>query len=191
MKTRYTEDVHQGHATPLEPSASGGDRPTLAKIDLGALTHNFKEVTRRAGTRKVLAVVKAQAYGHGAIKVSQHLLGLGAEMLGVALVEEGRELREAGIQAPILVMGAIFPEQSEAIVRSDLTPVVYNETMAKALSDVARKLKKEVPVHIKVDTGMGRIGLVPEAALDFIKGIRKLDGIRIEGLMTHFADADL
>jgi len=148
-------------------------------------------VVRRAGKRKILAVVKAQAYGHGAIRVSQHLLGLGADMLGVAFVEEGRELREGGIQAPVLVMGAIFPEQAEALVRLGLTPLVYNDTIAKALSDAARKHKKEVPVHVKVDTGMGRLGLVPEAAIDFIARIRKLDGIRIEGLMTHFADADL
>jgi len=156
MKTRYTEDVHQERAS-SGPSLSGADRPTLAKIDLGALTHNYQEVVRRAGKRKILAVVKAQAYGHGAIRVSQHLLGLGADMLGVAFVEEGRELREGGIQAPVLVMGAIFPEQAEALVRLGLTPLVYNDTIAK----------------------------------DFIARIRKLDGIRIEGLMTHFADADL
>jgi alanine racemase len=191
MKTRYTEDVHQARAASPGPSKSGADRPTLAKIDLSALAHNYQEVVRRAGKRKILAVVKAQAYGHGAIRVSQHLLGLGADMLGVAFVEEGRELREAGIQAPILVMGAIFPEQAEALVRLGLTPLVYNETMAKVLSDAARKYKKKVPVHVKVDTGMGRLGIVPEAVIDFIKVIRKLDGIRIEGLMTHFADADL
>jgi len=190
MKTRYTEDVHQERASP-GPSLSGADRPTLAKIDLGALTHNYQEVVRRAGKRKILAVVKAQAYGHGAVRVSQHFLALGADMLGVAFVEEGRELREGGIQAPVLVMGAIFPEQAEALVRLGLTPLVYNDTIAKALSDAARKFKKEIPVHVKVDTGMGRIGLVPEAAIDFIARIRKLDGIRIEGLMTHFADADL
>jgi len=191
MKTRYTEDAHQARAAFPVPSASGADRPTLAKIDLGALTHNYQEVMRRAGKRKILAVVKAQAYGHGALRVSQRLLGLGADMLGVAFVEEGRELREAGIQAPILVMGAIFPEQAEEIVRLGLTPIVYNDTLAKALSDAARKYKKEVPVHVKVDTGMGRLGLGPGAVIDFIRGIRKFDGIRIEGLMTHFADADL
>src|SRR4030067_3339413 len=168
MKTRYTEDVHPEHATPPEPSAFRGERPTLAKIDLGALTHNFEEVTRRAGKRKILAGVKAQAYGHGAVRVSQHLLGLGADMLGVAFVEEGRELREAGIQAPILVMGAIFPEQADEIVRLGLTPIVYNDTLAKALSDGARKDKKEVPVHVNVDTGMGRLGLCPRAGGAFI-----------------------
>lgn len=191
MKTRYTEDAHQVCGASPGPSAPGGDRPTLARVDLGALTHNFKEVTRRAGKRKILAVVKAQAYGHGAVRVSRHVLGLGADMLGVAFVEEGRELREADIHAPVLVMGAIFPDQAEAIVRLGLTPLVYNDTIARALSDAAQKFNKKVPVHVKVDTGMGRIGLVPEAAVDFIKGIRKLDGIRIEGLMTHFADADL
>src|SRR4030067_1373381 len=135
MKTRYTEDAHQVCGASPGPSASGGDRPTLARVDLGALTHNFKEVMRRAGKRKILAVVKAQAYGHGAVRVSRHVLGLGADMLGVAFVEEGRELREAGIHAPVLVMGAVFPEQAEAIVRLGLTPLVYNDTIARALSD--------------------------------------------------------
>jgi len=172
-------------------SVPGSDRPTAALIDLEALSHNFSEVVRRSGGRKVLAVVKAQAYGHGAVRVSQHLLGLGADMLGVALVEEGRELRKAGIGAPVLVMGAVYPEQAEAIVRWDLTPLVYSRAGAVALANTARKMGKDVTVHVKVDTGMGRIGLPPEDAQSFIEEIVKLDGLRVQGIMTHFADADL
>jgi alanine racemase len=148
-------------------------------------------VTRRIGGRKVLAVVKAQAYGHGAVTVARHLAGLGAHMFGVALVEEGSDLRDAGITAPILVMGPVFPEQAEALVRANLTPVVYTLPVAKALSDAAGKAGRSVPVHVKIDTGMGRIGLTPEAAIDFISAVSKLPGIVVEGLMTHFADADL
>ena len=167
------------------------DRPTAAIIDLGALTHNFHEVLRRAAGRSVLAVVKAQAYGHGAVVVARHLLKLGADMLGVALIEEGRELRAAGIDAPILVMGAVVPEQAEALVSLRLTPAVYSLSVARALSCTARTRQVQVPVHVKIDTGMGRIGIAPEAALDFIKELLALDGITVTGLMTHFADADL
>jgi alanine racemase len=116
---------------------------------------------------------------------------LGADMLGVALVEEGRELREAGIQTPVLIMGAIFPEQAEAVVALNLTPVVFSLSVAKALSCAAQKKKKTISVHVKIDTGMGRIGISPEAAPAFIVSVQKLGGISVQGLMTHFADADL
>jgi alanine racemase len=160
-------------------------------IDLHALTHNYAEVTRRISGRKVLAVVKAQAYGHGAIPVARHLAGLGAHMFGVALVEEGRCLRDAGITAPILVMGPVFPEQAEVMVTSDLTALVYTLPVAKALSDAAGNAGRTVPVHVKIDTGMGRIGLTPEAAAEFVPAISTLPGLFVEGLMTHFSDADL
>lgn len=169
----------------------GGSRPTAAKIDLAALEHNYREVVRNAEGRKILAVVKAQAYGHGAVAVSRHLLRLGADLLGVALVEEGKELRTAGIDAPILLMGSLFPDQAETAVVLRLTPVVYTISVARALSEAALKLKTAVPVHVKIDTGMGRIGIAPEHAFAFIKDLRRLPGIDIQGLMTHFADADL
>jgi len=163
----------------------------VAVIDMGALEHNYREVVRRAGGRKILAVVKAQAYGHGAVPISRQLMRCGADMLGVALVEEGRELRTAGIDAPILLMGSLFPEQAEAAVALGLTPVVYTISAARALSDAARKLKTAVSVHVKIDTGMGRIGLAPADAPAFITELRRLAGIDVQGLMTHFADADL
>ncbi len=190
MRAPYTEDARAGRMLSAG-SVPGSDRPTAALIDLDALSHNFREVLRRTGGRKVLAVVKAQAYGHGAVRISQHLLGLGADMLGVALVEEGRELRTAGIGAPVLVMGPVYPEQAEAIVRWDLTPLVYRTAGAVALANAARKLGKDVTVHVKVDTGMGRIGLPPEDAGNFIAEIVKVEGLRVQGIMTHFADADL
>ncbi|HUJ18288.1 MAG TPA: alanine racemase [Nitrospirota bacterium] len=187
MRAPSTEPCSTGAAA----GGSGTDRPTEALIDLNALARNFKEALRRAGGRKVLAVVKAQAYGHGAIAVSRHLLGLGADMLGVALVEEGRELRGAGIQAPIVVMGAVFPDQAEEIVRLGLTPVVFSLPMACALSAASLSRGTTTPVHVKIDTGMGRIGIPPEAALPFIRELKTLVGISAQGLMTHFADADL
>ena len=167
------------------------DRPTAALIDLDALTHNFREVHRRAQGRKVLAVVKAQAYGHGAVRTAKHLLGLGADTLGVALLEEGRELREAGSDAPILVMGAVVPSQAKALVGLRLTPAVYTQAVARALSNAAGELKTQIPVHVKIDTGMGRVGVTPEAAPAFIEELLDREGIIVQGLMTHFADADL
>jgi alanine racemase len=191
MRAPYTDGEYV--CSPIGFGAAGlaSDRPTLAAIDLHALTHNYAEVTRRIGGRKVLAVVKAQAYGHGAVPVARHLAGLGAHMFGVAMVEEGRDLRDAGISSPILVMGPVFPEQAESLVRANLTPVVYTLPLAKALSDAAGSAGRTVPVHVKIDTGMGRIGVLPEDASLFIETISKLPGIVVEGLMTHFADADL
>jgi alanine racemase len=190
MRAPYTDGEYV-----CSPIASGAtrpfDRPTRAVIDLHALTHNYAEVTRRIGGRKVLAVVKAQAYGHGAVPVARHLAGLGAHMFGVALVEEGRDLRDAGITAPILVMGPVFPEQADVLVRANLTSLVYTMQLAKALSDAAGNAGRSAPVHVKIDTGMGRIGLTPEAAADFISAASALPGVVVEGLMTHFADADL
>jgi alanine racemase len=170
---------------------AAADRPTAAIIDLDALEHNFKEVLRRINGRRVLAVVKAGAYGHGAVEISRRLLGVGADMLGVALVEEGRELRDAGIDAPILVMGALFPEQAGAAVSLRLTTTVFTLAGARALSDAAVKLGLKASVHVKIDTGMGRIGIAPEEAPRLIAEMRGLPGVEVRGLMTHFADADL
>lgn len=190
MRAPFTE---QGIDTSHSPTAvlSAASRPTAAVINLGALEHNFNEVVRRAAGRKILAVVKAQAYGHGAVAVSRRLLGLGASMLAVALVEEGMELRRAGIDAPILVMGALFPEQAETLAALRLTPVVFTMDTARALSRAAQKVKTTVSVHVKIDTGMGRIGIAPEEAPEFVTLLRRLSGIDVQGLMTHFADADL
>jgi alanine racemase len=160
---------------------SPADRPTAALIDLDALEHNFKEVTRLAGGRKILAVVKAGAYGHGAVEISRRLLGLGADMLGVALVEEGGELREAGIEAPILVMGALFPEQAEAVVSLHLTPAVFTIEEVRALSEAAVKRGTTVSVHVKIDTGMGRIGIAPEEAPRLIADMRGFKGVDVRG----------
>ena len=135
---------------PASGDLSASDRPTQAVIDLDVLDHNFKEVRLRTEGQQVLAVVKARAYGHGAVEVSRRLQMLGADMLGVALVEEGRELRDAGIEIPILIMGAIFPEQAEAVVSLKLTPVVFSLSVAQALSCAAQKGKTTVSVHVKI-----------------------------------------
>jgi alanine racemase len=191
MRAPYTETAPDAAASSHSSSLPAAGRPTVARINLQSLSHNFNEVLHRVDGRKILAVVKAQAYGHGALRVSRHLLELGADMLGVALIEEARELRSAGIKAPILVMGAVFPEQADAITGLDLTPVVYDMKVARAVADSARKKKTTISVHVKIDTGMGRIGIPPAAAEGFITDMVNLPGIAVQGMMTHFADADL
>jgi len=187
MRAPSTESGLQRSGATTFPS----DRPTIAVIDMEALDHNFREVVRCAEGQQVLAVVKARAYGHGAVEMSKRLLRLGADMLGVALVEEGRELREAGIDAPVLVMGATFPEQAEEMVSLKLTPAIFGLSVAQALSEAAYKRRTTINVHIKIDTGMGRIGIAPEDAPELIAALQKLRNISVQGLMTHFADADL
>lgn len=190
MRAPYTEPCTNPSGASLS-LLNASRRPTAVFVDLDALTHNYREVSRRAEGRKVLAVVKAEAYGHGAVEVSRRLLGLGADMLGVALVEEGATLREAGIAAPILVMGALFPEQAEGVISAGLTPVVFTRSVAERMSAAAKKYGTTVSVHVKIDTGMGRVGISPEDAPDFITALTRYDNIKVEGLMTHFADADL
>ncbi|OGW35305.1 MAG: alanine racemase [Nitrospirae bacterium GWD2_57_9] len=189
MRAPSTEASRERPAA--ESTQGRPDRPTEAEIDLNALTHNFRRARDRAAARKVLAVVKAQAYGHGAVAVARHVLKLGADMLGVALAEEGRELRDAGIESPVLVMGAVFPEQAETIVGLCLAPVVCSLSVARALSTEAIKQGTRLPVHVKIDSGMGRIGIAPEEGVRFIEELKNLEGIDVQGLMTHFADADL
>lgn len=166
------------------------ERPTRVIIDLDALAHNFREVLTHAQGKKILAVVKAEAYGHGAVEVSRRLLSVGADMLAVALVEEGRKLREAGIAAPIVVMGAVFPQQAEALVGLGLTPVIVDLGVAGSVSAAAKKRGVVVSAHVKIDTGMGRIGIAPEDAPAFLAELKKLPNISVDGLMTHFADVE-
>lgn len=163
-------------------------RPTVATVDLSALEHNLAEVRRIAGGRKVMGIVKADAYGHGAVEVARRLEHSGVDMLGVALVEEGIELRHAGIRSHILVIGGVFDYQSDDIVTAGLTPVVFTMSQAKALSSAAVRHGMTLPVHFKVDTGMGRLGIRPDDAAGFICEVSKLPGIKAEGIMTHLAD---
>jgi alanine racemase len=138
----------------------------------------------------MLAVVKANAYGHGAVPASRALLAAGAEILGVATVEEGAELRKAGLRAPVVVLGLAQPAEAEVVVRQQLQPTVTSWAQVKALSRAAQSRRTTVGVHVKVDTGMGRIGLNPDAALAFIERLLAAPGIRLAGVFTHFAHAD-
>jgi len=163
-------------------------RPTVAQIDLDALAFNFRQLRKRVPRGvKVLAVVKADAYGHGAVPISRKLEKLGTEHLGVAIAEEGVELRKGGVKAPILVLGGIYGGDIEKIFRFNLTPVVFQNEALKTLSRAAQRGKRKVRVHLKVDTGMGRLGVPLPLWPHFLRGISRFPKIEVEGILSHFS----
>ena len=179
-----------------------------AEVDLEAIAHNVREIRRITHPdAKVMAVVKANGYGHGAVEVAGTALDNGAEALAVARIEEAIELRRAGINVPVLILGHTPVEAVDKLIRLNLTQTVYSRAMAGRLSDAARIYGKKIRTHIKTDTGMGRIGIatgtndrVPpdsDVARDFVKqavrdigAVCRLPGLDIEGIFTHFATAD-
>lgn len=162
----------------------------MAEIDLSAIAYNIQQIKKRVSPAQIMAVVKADAYGHGVAPVSRLAIQNGATYLGVALVEEGIELRESGFSEPILVFGGAFKEQLIDFFNHNLEITVYTEDIAEELSELAYKLGQPIRVHVKVDTGMGRVGISWDRAINFIKFIRGLEGIHLHGLYTHFATAD-
>jgi alanine racemase len=165
--------------------------PTFAAIDLHALAHNLAVVRSRIPTScEIIAVVKANAYGHGLVEVARALLHLGVSRLGVASLDEGLALRQAGIEAAILVMGAVFPNQLPDLIAHRLTPVLYDAGLTDALAKQLGSRREPYRVHLKVDTGMGRLGFSPEEVLPLLQRPAFKGPLRAEGLMTHLADAD-
>ena len=164
---------------------------TWAEVDLDAIAHNARGLKERVGEEtELMAVVKANAYGHGAVPVARTALENGASRLAVNRTLEGVELRQAGLTAPILILGYSLPGEAEAIVRWDLTPTVTTVEGALALSAMSDRQGKVTPIHVKVDTGMGRFGLLPDEVVPFVRRISELPGLKLEGLFTHFAVAD-
>jgi len=160
------------------------------EVDLGAYRHNLREVARHTGTR-VMAVVKANGYGHGMVPVARAAVEAGAASLGVAMVAEGVRLRQAGLEAvPILVMGASLEGQAELAATHGLSLVVTRPELAQALDVAGGRRGRRMPVHVKVDTGMARVGVAPGEALRFCRSIARQPHLRLEGVMTHFATAD-
>ncbi len=160
------------------------------EVDREALAHNLRQVRGLVGPDvRILAVVKADAYGHGAVEASRAFVDAGADFLGVTRLEEALELREAGIGAPVLVFGAALPAQAEAVVAHNLSQTVCTLESAQALCTAAAAARRAARVHVKVDTGMGRIGVRPAELLEFIRAVRDLPGVEVEGLYTHFATA--
>lgn len=166
-------------------------RPVWAEVDLKAIENNIKEIKRVAKDKEIIAVVKADAYGHGALDVVPVLLKNGADRLAVAVITEAIELREAGINVPILILGYTPISFADDIINYDIEQTVFDLNYAKELSKAALRLGKKAKIHISLDTGMGRIGFIPnEESINAIEEISKLDGIEITGMFTHFSTAD-
>jgi len=165
-------------------------RPTRAEVDLGALVRNVRALRKLAPGVALLAMVKADAYGHGASLIAPALEAEGVELLGVALVEEGLALRHAGVGTEILVLGGAYEGGWDSMVRAGLVPAVFREDHLEALAAAAQKLGAVPRAHLKVDTGMARLGAQPEEVPVLLARARALQ-VDIQGVMSHFANADL
>lgn len=167
------------------------ERSVWAEIDLAAIQHNVREIKKKiAGNAALCAVVKADGYGHGAPAVAKAALAAGADRLAVAIVNEAVELREAGIEVPILVLGHTPTCQAVLVAEREITQTIFSMEAAKALSEAAVATGKKVKVHIKIDTGMGRLGICPDEAGAFAAAVQELPGLEIEGIFSHFACSD-
>ena len=165
------------------------NRSTFAVGNLSAVQYNLHRLREIAGT-PVMAVVKANAYGHGALEAARAAVDAGAEWLGVAFAAEGIALRRGGLNANILVLGYTPPHLAAEAIEHDLSLAVYDEDLVRAYADSARMLNKRARLHIKVDTGMGRLGTPPTAGAALVRSVKRLSGVEAEGLFTHFATAD-
>jgi alanine racemase len=170
-------------------AAHGVTFPTWVEVDLDALEHNITEVRRRVGDeRRILLVVKADAYGHGAPEVSRAAVAGGVDALGVATLHEGIELRRAGIRVPVLILSPTLPGEIDDILAHELRPAVSTEEYARAFSERAAALGRPGIVHVEVDTGMGRSGCDEGEALALLRTVSALPHVQLEGVFTHFPD---
>ena len=166
-------------------------RPYFAEINLDNFRHNFREVKRLAEGKKTIGVIKADAYGHGAVELAAILAEENVDYFAVAVITEALELRKNGYKQPILILGFTTPNFAKEIIENDITQTVFNYELAEAISNEAVRLNKKAKIHVKLDTGMGRIGfLSDDIAVSEIKRISKLKNLHIEGIFTHFATAD-
>ncbi len=165
-------------------------RPTWAEVDLKAIKFNLRQIRRLIGKGiAVMPVVKANAYGHGIVEVSSALRDEGVEYLGVATIDEALRLRERHINIPILILGSVLEEEAEIAIKNDITLTLAGCELLKTISKVCGDTARRAKVHIKVDTGMGRIGIWHEEALDFIKKAVCEKDVIIDGIYTHFSSA--
>lgn len=167
-------------------------RPTWAEIDLAALRHNLTSIKTAAGDAGVMAMVKANAYGHGMLEVSRICREEEVDFFGVASLDEALALLPEALDIPILVMGYTPASDAEMVVAKNIRSTIFTAEAARVLSRAAIKLNRKANLHIKLDTGMGRIGFLPdEQSLDLLQEIASLPGVQIEGIFTHFAEADV
>jgi alanine racemase len=167
-------------------------RPTWAEVNLGNLGYNFRQIKKHLNPETlVMVTVKADAYGHGLLPVAKRLVREGVDFLGVASIDEGIKLRESGIIKPILILGIILKEDIAPVFKYNLTPTVCDLDLARALNNKAKSLGRSINIHIKVDTGMGRIGVLHQDAFVLVRKISAFKHLNLEGLFTHFAFADV
>lgn len=165
-------------------------RRIWVEVDLDALHHNLNEAKRVSKGAKILAVVKADGYGHGAVEIAKELHEE-ADYFGVALIDEALQLRRNGVTKPILILGYTSPTQYETLIEADITQAIFSREAARQLSDTAVRMGKKAKIHVVVDTGMSRIGFPPtEESIETIKWINTLPGLFVEGIFSHFALAD-
>ncbi len=166
-------------------------RSVWVEVNLDAVRKNVKTIRSLLESDKLLmGIVKANAYGHGAVEVSRAAIESGVDRLGVAFIEEAVELREADIKIPIQILSETPKDAIDLVLRHDLIPTIYTRETAFQLSETAKSFNKKVKVHVKVDTGMNRLGLFPEEVLNFLSYLSSLENIEVEGIFTHFALAD-
>ena len=164
---------------------------TYIEVDLGAIAHNVRTLKEFIGPSvELFAVIKANAYGHGLVPVAQTVLKHGVSRLAVGRLGEGLELRQAGITAPVLALCYLMPDELRVAVECDLVPAVGEMESALVVSELGAARRKPVPVHVKIDTGMGRYGVMPDEAVAFFNQIATLPGLVVEGIFTHFASAE-
>ncbi|MDW7650747.1 MAG: alanine racemase [Bacillota bacterium] len=167
-------------------------RPAWAEVDLSAIAHNVSQFRKHVSSQtRLMAIVKADGYGHGAVEVAREAVAAGISFLGVGMVEEAVQLRDSGLDTPILILGFTPKNYAPYLCEYNLTPTVFTPDEAEAFSQAAVKSGRTLNVHVKVDTGMGRVGCFPcEEADDFIMYVAGLPGLHVTGLYTHFASAD-
>ena len=165
-------------------------RATVVEIDLDAFRHNLRTLKSLVGPVAVMAVVKADAYGHGAIPCAQAAVEVGVDCLGVGIIQEGIELRENGITSPILVLGGVFPNEVGDLIHHNLSTSLSTSAQACAIASEAERAGKTIGIHIEVDTGMSRLGVQPEGFGDLLENVANYKNLKIEGIFTHLTSAD-
>ena len=167
------------------------NRATVAEINLESFRHNLRSIKSLIGPDVgTMAIIKADAYGHGAIQCARAATKEQVDYIGVGIIQEGIELRENGITSPILILGGIYPNEIEDLIKYNLSTSLSNSVIASAISKKAEQANKSVGVHIKIDTGMGRLGVQPDAFTDLVENVISCKSLKIEGFFTHLSSAD-
>ena len=165
-------------------------RPTWAEISLSKLRRNYQRIRALAGPRKVMAVIKADAYGHGAVPIAKCLADCGVDWFGLATVEEALELRAAGIQQPMLLLGGLYMSDPAHLIEYRLTPSISSTMRLDTYAECARRYGQPIEFHLKIDSGLGRLGLPMDRIAAFVQHYRELEGLRMKGFFTHLASGE-